>query len=133
MESGRHGRLRICCPKGCVGSNPTRGTLVNVNRKTKMRFYLSIILTLILSVGCTAQQKASRLGETVTIDTLPKDICVINSEPQIISLNIENEGDMGLTYINTEGDLVTILYGPGLIIGGTDRTGTYVFLGDLCD
>lgn len=112
--------------------------MININERNIKTYWklmaLVFVICAILSISaaCTAQERASKFSGTITIDNLPDDICIINGQPQLPSLNIENSGDMGLTYINKDGDLITLLYGSGFDGIGTDRTGTFIFKGDLC-
>lgn len=104
-----------------------------------MKAYTVLILTTLILIsflfgGCRAQKQASySASAVVVIDEMPKDICYINNEPQIISLNIEADDDIGLSYINTQGDLVTQLYGGGILKIGTSKMGKLVFTGNLCN
>lgn len=96
-----------------------------------MKKLVFLLLALFL-FGCTAQEQASRWGGDVKIDTAPSDICVVNGDPKILGLNIEQNDDVALIYVDKKGDVVALLYGGGLDGMGTDKTGTLYFEGDFC-
>lgn len=48
----------------------------------------AFILVALFLFGCTAQDKASKWGGDVKIDTAPSDICVVNGDPKILGLNL---------------------------------------------
>lgn len=96
-----------------------------------MKKLVFLLLALFL-FGCSAQDRASRFGGDIRIDEAPSDICVIDGEPKILGLNIEQNNDIALIYIDTKGNVVALLYGGGLDGMGTSKTGTIYFEGDFC-
>lgn len=106
-----------------------------VKPKTYTIFVFIILIAVVfVTAACRAQKQASYSSSAVVvIDNMPSDICYINNEPQIVSVNIEADDDIGLSYINIDGDLVTQLYGGGILKIGTSRMGKLVFKGNLCN
>lgn len=75
----------------------------------------TLMIALLLSLtacGVPDQVQASR-GGTVEVGSLPVDMCHQMGKPLIVSVSVENEGDIDLAYFNTKGELVVQKYGVG--------------------
>lgn len=103
-------------------------------KKSYLLLFICFSLALIVT-SCTAQQKASRWKEDVKIADVPDDICIIDGVPKILGINIEQDDDIALLYINTKGNVVAKLYGDKSqwISTAVVESGSLYFEGDLCD
>lgn len=101
--------------------------------RVEFRGIVALVFLIIVAAACSAQSQASRLGGTAIVDALPADMCYSpDGVPLIFSLNIEQDNDIGLTYLRTDGALVTQLYGAGAVGVGTRRQGQIIFTGGRC-
>lgn len=111
----------------------SKGVIWYEMSRAEFQGIVAIVFLILVAAACSAQSQASRLGGTATVDTLPTDMCYTpDGLPVIISLNIEQDNDIGLTYLRNDGALVTQLYGAGAVGVGTRRQGQIIFTGGRC-
>lgn len=91
-----------------------------------------LLLTVIVLAGCTAQTQASKLGENVNVDRIPNDICIANGIPVVYGINIEQDDEIAIVYLNKDGLVKAQMYGTGVIGLHTEKMGSLSFSGATC-
>lgn len=97
-----------------------------------MRRLFTLLLLGVLGLTACSDQTKAAYGGDVALGALPADVCIQGGRPLVLSVSIENEGDIDLAYINTSGELIVQKYGMGAIGLTTAPQGKLIWTGGRC-
>lgn len=81
--------------------------------------------------ACSPKMQSWVSGASISVGSIPEDVCVVNGKQLILGVSTESDGDMNLTYVRKDGNIVLKHFATTYSSLGTSygEQGEFVFRG----